>query len=853
MKRLLTISSMIILLASCDQEAIEPAQQITGMYALDNGTGLTNEYINFDKGKLSVCTSLDSYPLAENYIWDNGIPRFKLISTDKYSIRDGKYITSYSTSKGTAIAKDDDGGLIFGTKSYVRLDGFKKEPYSSILLEGDMYEKPLQAGEYSFPITVINPIAVGKLTVKSSSSWISEILINNGWLRYQLSSTKTPREGMITLSYTHAKDVQITIRQTPVIFIRLSETSKTVGYAGASVEIPYTVENLLSGAALTVSSSADWVECTAVDRDKVIFNVQENNSTASRTAKLTFSYEGAEDVQFSLTQEWSASSIDLTPSSETFDYAGGSGSFTFKVQNPREGIACTAQSQENWISNVSESGNTVSYKVNENNTGATRIGKIQLKYGTYAVVEFTVKQEWAASEIVLTPSSETFNYTGGSGTLSFEVLNPREGVVCVVKSQESWISNVVKTSGNSASYGVKANNSATARTGKIIITYGIYAAAEFVVTQSGQPVTSVALNKTNLALHVGESETLVATVVPSDAELTWESNNPSVASVINGTVKATENGTAIITVKSKDGNKSATCKVTVTTAVTGVSLNKTTLSLASGQSEMLVATVLPTSASDKSVTWTSSKPSVATVNSSGVVTAVSVGTAVITVTTTDGGFTAECTVTVKAVPPMTELGKTFVPVDLGLPSGLKWASFNLGASSPGQYGNYYAWGETVPKANYGWSTYKWCMNGSSSQLTKYCSSSSRGYNGFTDNKTVLDPEDDTAAVALGGSWRMATYAEWDELKTKCTWTWTTQNGKKGRLVTGPNGNSIFLPAAGCRYGTSLYNAGSGGYYWSSSLYTDSPYCAYFVRFNSDNVLWYFSSRDYGFSVRPVSE
>ena len=757
MKRLLTISSMIILLASCDQEAIEPAQQITGMYALDNGTGLTNEYINFDKGKLSVCTSLDSYPLAENYIWDNGIPRFKLISTDKYSIRDGKYITSYSTSKGAAIAKDDDGGLIFGTKSYVRLDGFKKEPYSSILLEGDMYEKPLQAGEYSFPITVINPIAVGKLTVKSSSSWISEILINNGQLRYQLSSTKTPREGKITLSYTHAKDVQITIRQTPVIFIRLSETSKTVGYAGASVEIPYTVENLLSGAALTVSSSADWVECTAVDRDKVIFNVQENNSTASRTAKLTFSYEGAEDVQFSLTQEWSASSIDLTP------------------------------------------------------------------------------------------SSETFNYTGGSGTLSFEVLNPREGVVCVVKSQESWISNVVKTSGNSASYGVKANNSATARTGKIIITYGIYAAAEFVVTQSGQPVTSVALNKTNLALHVGESETLVATVVPSDAELTWESNNPSVASIINGTVKATENGTAIITVKSKDGNKSATCKVTVTTAVTGVSLNKTTLSLASGQSEMLVATVLPTSASDKSVTWQSSNTGVATVNSGGLVTGVKAGTTVITVTTVDGGFTAECTVTVK------EKYKAQTPemVDLGL--SVKWASFNLGATKPEEYGDYFAWGETEPKDNYSWSTYKWCMNGSSSQLTKYCSSSSRGYNGFTDNKTVLDPEDDAAAVALGGSWRMATYAEWDELKTKCTWTWTTQNGKKGRLVTGPNGNSIFLPAAGYRYGSGLYYAGSLGDYWSSSLSTGNPSYACYVGFYSGNVDWYYDSRYGGFSVRPVSE
>jgi len=206
-------------------------------------------------------------------------------------------------------------------------------------------------------------------------------------------------------------------------------------------------------------------------------------------------------------------------------------------------------------------------------------------------------------------------------------------------------------------------------------------------------------------------------------------------------------------------------------------------------------------------------------------------------------------------------------VDLGLPSGLKWASFNLGATKPEEYGDYFAWGETEPyyvmknpliwengkSSGYSWSTYKWCMNGSSSQLTKYCNNTPSGYNGFTDNKTVLDPEDDAAAVALGGSWRMATYSEWDELKTKCTWTWTTQNGVNGRLVTGPNGNSIFLPAAGYRRGTDLRNVGSYGDYWSSSLYAGSPGTACDVYFDSDNVNWYNYNRYNGFSVRPVSE
>ncbi len=189
-------------------------------------------------------------------------------------------------------------------------------------------------------------------------------------------------------------------------------------------------------------------------------------------------------------------------------------------------------------------------------------------------------------------------------------------------------------------------------------------------------------------------------------------------------------------------------------------------------------------------------------------------------------------------------------VDLGL--SVKWASFNLGATKPEEYGDYYAWGETGPKEDYAWSTYKWC-NGSAMTLTKYCTNSEYGYNGFTDGKTVLDPEDDAAHVNLGGNWRMPTDAEWAELRENCTWSWTTQNGVNGYLVTGPNGNSIFLPAAGYRSNTNLSGAGSYGSFWSSSLNTVRPYFARFVDFRSDSVGWGSSYRYFGPSVRPVTE
>lgn len=184
-------------------------------------------------------------------------------------------------------------------------------------------------------------------------------------------------------------------------------------------------------------------------------------------------------------------------------------------------------------------------------------------------------------------------------------------------------------------------------------------------------------------------------------------------------------------------------------------------------------------------------------------------------------------------------------VDLGL--SVKWATCNVGANSPEEYGDYFAWGEVEPKTTYYWRTYKYC-NGSYNTLTKYNSDSRYGR---VDNKRTLEAQDDAATVNWGGAWRMPTKAEQDELRTKCKWVWTKLNGVNGYKVIGPNGNSIFLPAAGYMYAGTLSRAGSHGYYWSSSLYTDSPNYAYRVLFYSDLVDWGLYNRYYGLAVRPV--
>lgn len=178
-------------------------------------------------------------------------------------------------------------------------------------------------------------------------------------------------------------------------------------------------------------------------------------------------------------------------------------------------------------------------------------------------------------------------------------------------------------------------------------------------------------------------------------------------------------------------------------------------------------------------------------------------------------------------------------VDLGLPSGLKWATCNVGASKPEDYGGYYAWGETKEKSDYSWNTYKYY-------------DSSTGYVDIGSN--ISGTQYDVAHVKWGGSWRMPTLNEIKELVNNCNWKWTTYNGVNGQLVTGPNGNSIFLPAAGYRLGTDFFGRGSDGNCWSATFFEGDSIYAYRLYFDSGYGYWYdWDYRYRGHTVRPVTD
>ena len=188
-------------------------------------------------------------------------------------------------------------------------------------------------------------------------------------------------------------------------------------------------------------------------------------------------------------------------------------------------------------------------------------------------------------------------------------------------------------------------------------------------------------------------------------------------------------------------------------------------------------------------------------------------------------------------------------VDLGLPSGTWWAPCNVGTDTPEGCGDYFAWGETEPKAVYGTDNYKYYN--SNGELTKYCVLGS----GVLDNLIYLEPVDDAATANWGSGWCTPSWEQWEELRTKVSsMTWTTQNEMYGWLFTGSNGNTLFLPAAGSRWAEEIGYVGGYGFYWSNQLYWEGSFYSNSTCYAYCDPQW-ISRKDgprwYGFTVRPV--
>lgn len=337
--------------------------------------------------------------------------------------------------------------------------------------------------------------------------------------------------------------------------------------------------------------------------------------------------------------------------------------------------------------------------------------------------------------------------------------------------------------------------------------YRYYGAQIRPVKDNSKVASRIDLDQTSLQMNRGDITYLHAEVFPKSLEdnlVLWSSSDNSIVSVDSGgRIMALKEGTATITATANAGGVHAECFVTVVppyVAVTGVSISKESLELFFDGSAQLRASVIPSNATIKDVTWSSDRPEVLVSNTGQVwaINTIDSGTATITVTTKDGGFKKTCSVTVLEDLPVP------TAVDLGL--SIKWASFNVGASVAEDKGFLYAWGETRTKESYTERNYMWWeyrevrTNVYATIFEKYTNDNCKN---LSEPDNTLEKVDDVAYVKYGGKWHMPSCVQIKELIDKCEWTYTKIGNVSGyKVKSKKNSNYIFLPEGG---------------YWSSSL------------------------------------
>lgn len=376
------------------------------------------------------------------------------------------------------------------------------------------------------------------------------------------------------------------------------------------------------------------------------------------------------------------------------------------------------------------------------------------------------------------------------------------------------------------------------------------------------PVESVSLSLSSLTLEEGKTETLIATVFPenaTDKTVTWSSSMIDVATVNDGVVTALAAGEATITATS--GSASATCTVSVTpkqVLVSSIVLSSSKiLCLYGGETKTLTANIYPQDATNKSVTWVSSDSSIATVEN-GTIIPIASGTIDVYATATDGSNVNSntCVVSVIKEPE----GSVFLGTYTSDGNPLFWAKCNLGAEKPEDYGDYFAWGEVVPKNLNDPESYRNYIFYTDPVHKKYSKYVDNENFGDVDNKTSLEPEDDAAHIILGGTWRMPTKAEMIDLVRNCKVDWETVNGVPGCLFTckteGLGNNTLFFPKAGrVDYdGLETEYVRTDGFYWTSTLMKTYNEWGYAMKiFGNVPDSNYSNQRDNGLSIRPVCQ
>ena len=554
MKKISILFSLVLLASSCVKQMEEPeSAKIAGMWAVVDDNDFTTKYIEFEHGNIKEYVSgSEKHYVADKSVWNCQEGGFKQLSTVRYSLIDGTL--NYGNNRLKMHV--DVESMTLGDMKCRLVDNFCPEYYSTINVFNLTQSFAFNGGGVEWSYNITQPVEGFVLKAKGPD-WVSGLRVTADKISFTVPETTITRTGTITLSYPSAEDLKISVTQWAAE-INLDKTSVTLGYAASSSSFTYSIPDPQDGYTLNVEVSHDWITDVKDNGSSISFSVKENNIGYSRTGKITLTYGGI-SKEFTVTQTYSATSIAFTPTSGNHNYTSGTYNFKYTITNPREGQDASVSTSDSWITGVTDTNGTVSYKVSENNSGSSRTGKITVTYGGISK-EFVVTQTYSATSISLNPVNGSHDYTSGTYNFKYTITNPREGQEASVSTSDSWITGVTDTNGT-VSYKVAENNSGSSRTGKITVTYaGV--SKEFTVTQS-YTASGISLSPTS-GSHDYTSGTYNFTYTVSNPREGQKGSVSTSDTWITGVTDS--NGTVSYTIAENNSGSSRTGKITVTYA-----------------------------------------------------------------------------------------------------------------------------------------------------------------------------------------------------------------------------------------------------------------------------------------------
>lgn len=439
----LLVLSLAVVLTSCKMEEIQDNISVSGYWAQLNSVSQAKSFVRFDKGLFYTYSLPEALTVVNGTVWGYDEDEFKESEVGRcwYSI-DGGVLQVHAGQNDRAGQVSVSGDkLTWDRVEYVSVKSFREANYSSIQPEKDRISLSYAAESEAIKVKITNPLPNAILKAETSTQWIRNLSYSNELLSFDVTEVQALAAGTITLSYPGAEDVRLVVSRSSGIRIVVDKQDLSYGYKSQSVSLGYRITGADASARISAEKepwNATWLKNLNVSDGFISFELDENNTGETRAATIRLHTQYADDVTVSLSQLSSSTSISLAPSYENTDYKQKSLSFRFSIKDPQEGKNIEAVTSESWITDISVTGNTLYYKVSENEGFLSRSGRIELSYGTLAAT-FTINQ---TADVINLSSSLTANcyIVTGAGKYKFRAVkgNGSESVGDVSSCDVLW-------------------------------------------------------------------------------------------------------------------------------------------------------------------------------------------------------------------------------------------------------------------------------------------------------------------------------------------------------------------------------------------------------------------------------